>query len=34
MVQLMEREFDVVEKQRYNHVSRPTVLVLRPKPRA
>ena len=33
MVQLMEREFDVVEKRRYEHVSRPTILVLRPKPR-
>lgn len=32
MVQLLEREFEVVERHRYNHVSRPIVLVLRPKP--
>lgn len=29
MVQVMEAEFDVVEKRRYEGVSRPTVLVLR-----
>jgi SAM-dependent methyltransferase len=34
MVRLMEREFDVVEKRSYEHVSRPLVLVLRPKPHA
>ncbi len=33
MVQVMEREFDVVEKRRYEGVSRPTVLVLRPRSR-
>ena len=33
MVQLMEREFDVVEERSYEHVSRPTILILRPKPR-
>lgn len=31
MVELMEREFDVVEKRRYEHVSRPVVLMLRQK---
>jgi len=31
MVELMEKEFDVVEKNRYEEVSRPLVLVLRPK---
>jgi SAM-dependent methyltransferase len=33
MVQLMEKEFDVLEKRRYDDVSRPTVLVLRPRHR-
>jgi 2-polyprenyl-3-methyl-5-hydroxy-6-metoxy-1,4-benzoquinol methylase len=33
MVRLMEREFDVVEERRYDHVTRPMVLVLRPKKR-
>jgi SAM-dependent methyltransferase len=31
MVQIMENEFDVVEKRTYEGVSRPTVLVLRPR---
>jgi SAM-dependent methyltransferase len=31
MVELMEREFSVVERRRYEHISRPVVLVLRPK---
>jgi SAM-dependent methyltransferase len=31
MVRIMETEFDVVEKRQYPGVSRPTVLVLRPK---
>lgn len=34
MVQLMEREFDIVEKRHYEQVSRPVVLVLRSKVRA
>lgn len=33
MVRLMEREFDVVEERHYEHVTRPVILVLRPKPR-
>jgi len=33
MVQVMEREFEVVEKHRHEGVSRPTVLVLRPRNR-
>jgi|SRR5215470_14164062 len=31
MVRLMETEFAVVEKRRYDHISQPVVLVLRPK---
>jgi SAM-dependent methyltransferase len=31
MVKVMEEAFDVVEKRRYDDVSRPTVLVLRPR---
>lgn len=31
MVQIMESEFDVVEKNTYEGVSRPTVLILRPR---
>jgi SAM-dependent methyltransferase len=33
MVQVMETEFDVVERHRYEGVARPTVLVLRPRNR-
>jgi len=33
MVQVMEKEFAVVEERRYEHLSRPMVLILRPKSR-